>query len=115
MQPDRQSVSKDPVCEGASVELTVDRREKNRTSLGELAVEQKPFGPIVVGPVGKHKLDFVMGAEQRQVLVAVSLRLTGTRRLDVHNSRDAPVDPANVQGATRFQRDIAASVAKSCK
>jgi hypothetical protein len=53
--------------------------------------------------IGEHKFHFVMGRQVRQIFPEIALRLARAGRFDVHNTRHARIDAADVERAAGFQ------------
>jgi hypothetical protein len=69
-------------------------------------------GPFVVLAVADHNLDLVMGGEDSEIFIAVSVFLTRPWGLEIHHFLHPLIYARDIQGAAGFQRNLVASVAK---
>jgi len=83
LEPYRELIGQDPICQRTHSERAEDRAEEDRTADGYPILSQNLSGPIVVSSIGQDKFRLVFGRQTRQIRPVHAIRHPAPRTLDV--------------------------------
>jgi len=111
LQAHRQIVRDHPISQVASVQVMVAWRKQHLAGASvQTVLDQLGIRPVVVVAGTDDELDLVVGREQLDVLVAVTMRFLGVGGLEVDHAAYAGVNGRDVQGATGLQGNLVAGI-----
>src|SRR6266436_10080522 len=105
LEPHRQPILQNPIRELAGGQLLVTRGEQHRAARIQSELTQLLPTPLVVAAAADDELHEILGAQLRELVIAIAVLFPRARGFHVHDSHYTRVDARQGHRAAGFERD----------
>src|SRR5262249_43967759 len=113
LEPYRELIGQDPLCQLTRSERAEDRAEVHRTAGDHPILSQNLSGPVIVSSIGQDKFHLVFGEQTRQIRPVHSIRHPASRTLNIEDDMRAGIDRRNIDSPAGLKKNSVAFIAES--